>query len=98
MTLHDITIDSALLAALCRGYGVRRLWLFGSITRDDFRADSDVDVLVEMDRPLGLLTLGGLVEDLQSMFGRRVHLTTLGSVPAEARAALLGKAQIQYAA
>jgi predicted nucleotidyltransferase len=98
MTLHDITIDDTTLAALCRDHGVRRLWLFGSITRDDFRADSDVDVLVETERPQGLFALGGLVADLQAMFGREVHLTTLLSVPPEARAALLAKAQLQYAA
>ncbi|MGD0137263.1 MAG: nucleotidyltransferase domain-containing protein [Tepidisphaeraceae bacterium] len=94
------SIVSSDLTALCHRYGVRRLWLYGSILRPDFRPDSDIDVLVETDRkrPMGLFKLGGLQSDLVSMMGRPVHLTTLGSVPEKLRPGLLSSALLQYVA
>ncbi len=47
MTLHGIDIPRERIAVFCRENGIRRLALFGSILRDDFRPDSDIDVLVE---------------------------------------------------
>jgi len=88
------------LTAVCERYGVRRLWLYGSILRPDFRPDSDIDVLVETDRkrPMGLFKLGGLQSDLVTMMGRPVHLTTLGGVPERLRPRLLSSARLQYVA
>lgn len=45
--LDRIEIDGEKLAEICRRYQVRELALFGSVLRDDFREDSDVDILVE---------------------------------------------------
>ena len=50
MMVPHIEIDRERLEELCRAYGVRRLAFFGSVVRDDFRADSDVDILVEFQR------------------------------------------------
>lgn len=47
MKLHGIEIPREQIEAFCRAKGIRRQALFGSILRDDFRPDSDVDVLVE---------------------------------------------------
>lgn len=48
MRVHDrIEIDEEKLAEICRRYQVRELALFGSVLRDDFREDSDADILVE---------------------------------------------------
>lgn len=48
MRVHDrIEIDEEKLAEICRRYQVRELALFGSVLRDDFREDSDIDILVE---------------------------------------------------
>lgn len=54
LTLHlgfmlhpSLQVDRAALADICRRYHIRELSVFGSATRDDFRPDSDVDVLVE---------------------------------------------------
>ena len=41
-----LAIDDAALDAFCRRQGIRRLALFGSVLRPDFRSDSDIDVLV----------------------------------------------------
>ena len=45
----QIPIDREKIAAFCRRHHIRKLALFGSVLRDDFRPDSDVDVLVEFD-------------------------------------------------
>jgi predicted nucleotidyltransferase len=42
-----ISIDRDAVSAFCRRHHIRRLALFGSVLRDDFRPDSDIDVLVE---------------------------------------------------
>lgn len=67
------------LARLCKRRHVRRLSLFGSAVRADFRPDSDVDVLVEFE-PRQTPALGGMVdmrEELSTLFGgRKVDLAT----------------------
>ncbi len=96
--LHNILIDDDRLAMCCRRYGVTRLWLFGSILRSTFRPDSDVDVLIKLEHPIGIFQLGGLTAELTELLGRPVHLTTFNSVPESIRADLVGTARLQYAA
>lgn len=55
-------------------YGVSSLALFGSVARGDAGPDSDVDVLVEFRRPIGLLRFGALQAELEDLLGRRVDL------------------------
>ncbi len=60
---RNVTVPQEQIAEFCRRHGIRRLSLFGSVLRDDFGPDSDVDVLVEF-RPgakRGLLRLAGKV-------------------------------------
>ena len=47
--LAKIPIDHDKIADFCRRYHIRKLWLFGSALRDDFREDSDIDVLYEFE-------------------------------------------------
>jgi predicted nucleotidyltransferase len=65
-------IDTEALAELCQRYHVRDLSLFGSVLRDDFRNDSDVDVLVEFEpeAPVGLFQYSGLRFERAELFGR----------------------------
>ena len=73
-----IPIDREALTDFCRRHQIRRLSLFGSVLRDDFRPDSDVDVLVEFerDRTPGLAFFT-MQEELGRILGRRVDLNTL---------------------
>jgi predicted nucleotidyltransferase len=73
-------------------YGVHSLALFGSAARDEVRPDSDVDVLVEFARPVGLLTFITLQMDLEQWLGRRVDLVTPDALPAAMRATVLAEA------
>jgi uncharacterized protein len=77
-----IAFDESALQAFCERWGVKELDLFGSVLRDDFRPDSDVDVLttLEADRRPSLLTLAQMEEELRAIFGRRVDLVLRSSV------------------
>ncbi|HEY8291771.1 MAG TPA: nucleotidyltransferase domain-containing protein [Thermomicrobiales bacterium] len=67
------------IAAFCRAHHIRWLALFGSVLRDDFRDDSDIDVLVEFDpeHPVTFFDLRTMEEELSRLFrGRTVDLVT----------------------
>ena len=71
-----ITVPQAEIEAFCRRHYIRRLALFGSVLRDDFGPDSDVDVLVDFDRgvDLGLLEIVAIENELSAILGRKVDL------------------------
>jgi predicted nucleotidyltransferase len=57
-------------------FGARHLALFGSAARDELRADSDIDVLVEFDGPATFDGYVGLKDYLEALFGAKVDLAT----------------------
>ncbi len=63
-----------------QGFGVKSLLLFGSVARDEAHADSDVDLLVEFDRPVGLFTFVRLKRYLEEILERSVDLGTSDSL------------------
>ena len=72
-----IPIPHEEIAAFCRKWGIRRLAFFGSVVRDDFGPESDVDVLVEFfpERTPGWEFFGTIPEELSAIFnGRKVDL------------------------
>ncbi len=78
MTYHDIDIPRERLADFCRKNHIRRLSLFGSILRDDFTDQSDIDMLVEFE-PDRTPSLFGIVEmemEITELLGRKVDLRT----------------------
>jgi hypothetical protein len=97
---HGIEIDSEKIAEFCRRHAVTKLSLFGSILRDDFGPDSDVDVLVEFgpDGTPSLLDLGGMLVELTEMLGRQVDLKTWGFMSDRIRRQVERERQVQYAA
>ena len=72
-----LPIPAPKLEQFCRDHHIRRLALFGSALRDDFCADSDVDILVEFEpgRTPGF-KFWAIEEELTEMFGRKVDLNT----------------------
>ncbi|HYF94107.1 MAG TPA: nucleotidyltransferase family protein [Symbiobacteriaceae bacterium] len=93
-----ITLDPALIAGLCVRYNIREVALFGSVTRDDFRPDSDVDVLVDFapDAQIGLFDLIGLKEELSTYLGREVDLVTKGMLSPFFRDEVLAQREVIY--
>ena len=78
----NILIDHEKLSECCRKWRIAELALFGSVLRDDFRPDSDVDVLVTFD-PSGGITFDTrveILEDLAAIFGRQVDLVEKGTI------------------
>jgi uncharacterized protein len=65
---------------LAEKYGVKSLKLFGSVARDEAGPDSDVDLLVEFYRPMGLFGFIGLQLFLETLLGCKVNLGTLRSL------------------
>jgi len=91
------------LAAFCRRWKISDVALFGSVLRDDFRPDSDIDVLVTFDTAAdwGLLDHAAMQEELASLLGRDVDLVSRRAVDASEnwirRRAILGSAETVYA-
>ena len=73
-----IEVDKEQLAEFCKRHHIRKLAIFGSVLRDDFSDDSDVDVLVEFDSEHipGLLALAGMERELSGILGRKVDMRT----------------------
>jgi predicted nucleotidyltransferase len=72
-------ISDTAIADFCRRNHIRRLALFGSVLRDDYRWDSDIDVLVEFDRAhIPGLRFFELEEELSELLGRQLDLNTPG--------------------
>jgi predicted nucleotidyltransferase len=61
-------------------FGVKSLAVFGSVARNEARPDSDVDLLVEFKRPVGLFTFVRLKRYLEKILGRSVDLGTPDSL------------------
>ncbi len=76
MVSRNLDIPMDRIEAFCRKWKIRELSLFGSVLRDDFRPDSDVDVLVsfEADAPWDLFHLVEMRDELIALFGRDVDL------------------------
>ncbi len=75
-----------------RRLGVRALSIFGSVARDEATSGSDVDVLVEFDRPVGFFHLFDVQEQLESFLGCKVDLVTPGGLRPELRQSILSEA------
>jgi len=93
-----ITLDPALVTDLCSRYAIREIALFGSVTRDDFRPDSDVDVLVELapGAQIGLFDLIQIKEELAASIGRQVDLVTKGMLSPFFRDDVLAQREVIY--
>ncbi len=99
MAYPRIPIPRNQLVELCRRYHVRRLALFGSVLRDDFRPDSDVDVLVSFqpDARVGFLALGRMKRELSALFQRPVDLVPQDGLKPVIRESVLSSAEEVYA-
>ena len=99
MTMHGIEVPQERLATLCRANGIRRLALFGSALRADFRPESDLHLLGEFEpgRRVGLAFIR-LQDDLSRLLGRTVDLHTPASLSRHFRAAVLSEAETLYVA
>lgn len=77
---------------------IRKLSLFGSVLRDDFNEDSDIDVLVEFEpeAKVGLFALARMARELTAILGRKVDLLTPGFLSRYFRQEVLDGAEVIY--
>ena len=97
MTRTSISLDIEGIEQFCRRHHIERLCLFGSVLRDDFRPESDVDVLVEFEPShTPGLEFFGMQEELSEIIGRRVDLHTSGCLSKYFRDQVLAEARPLY--
>ena len=98
-----LELDPESISTFCTRWKVAELAVFGSVTRDDFRADSDLDVLVSPEPGVvwSLMDLGAMREDLIELSGRPVDLLVRRAVEASPnwirRKAILESAEVLFA-
>lgn len=101
--IQHIDLHRENIAAFCKRWGIQELALFGSVLRDDFSPDSDVDLLITVpeNRRLKLADLLQMQAELEDILGREVDLGTRRSVEEDEnylrRQAVLESAQVIYA-
>lgn len=99
MSKSNIRIPREKITKFCKRNHIRRLSLFGSVLRKDFRPDSDIDLLVEFtpDHVPGLIRLAGMEMELSQILGRKVDIRTAQDLSCYFRQEVLDSAEVQYA-
>jgi len=95
----NVKIPREKIIEFCKRNHITRLSLFGSALRDDFREDSDIDLLVEFDSNHipGLIRLAGMEIELTEILGRKVDLRTPQDLSRYFRQEVVKNAEVQYA-
>ena len=104
MSTCNIQLPHDQLTEFCQRWKVRELALFGSVLRDDFRPDSDIDILITFapEAKRGVFVLAQMQEELETLFGRSVDLVSKRAIERSQnwirRQNILEFAQVIYAA
>jgi uncharacterized protein len=92
-----INIPEEKIIAFCRRNSIRKLAFFGSVLRDDFTPESDVDVLVEFEPGMRVgLHFFALEQELSDIVGRKVDLNTAGFLSKYFREEVIAEAEVLY--
>ncbi len=99
MSKAHIDLPRKKIAQFCERHHIRKLSLFGSVLRNDFRSDSDIDLLVEFDPDHipGLIRLAGMEIELTEIMGRKADVRTAQDLSHYFRQEVLNSAEVQYA-
>ena len=97
-SITNISIPSETINQFCQRHHIQKLSFFGSVLRDDFSPESDLDILVEF-KPKhipGLIRLSAMEQELSTIFQRQVDLRTPEDLSCYFRQEVLDSAVIQY--
>jgi predicted nucleotidyltransferase len=95
--MFGIPVNRVKIAEFCRKHHIRRLAFYGSVLREDFRPDSDVDVLVEFEPGhVPGLAFFAMEAELSEILGRKVDLNTPNFLSPYFRAQVEAEAEAQY--
>lgn len=97
--MAHITLDRKKISDFCRRHHIRKLALFGSVLREDFKSESDVDVLVEFEEGhVPGLAFFSMEKELSEILNRKVDLNTPQFLSPYFRDQVLSEAETQYVA
>lgn len=97
-----VKVSKEKISEFCKKWKVKEFALFGSVLRDDFKPDSDIDVLVDFEQDSGrtLFDLVDMIDELKNIFGRDVDLLTRKAVERSRnyirRKEILSSAEVVY--
>lgn len=93
-----LPIPQGKIAAFCGKHGIRKLSLFGSVLRDDFGPDSDVDVVVEFraDVRFGLFELVDMEDELSQIVGRKADIHEFQGLQPWMQKEVAGSSELVY--
>jgi uncharacterized protein len=97
--MDRMSISKNQIAEFCQRNNIRKLSLFGSVLRDDFGPESDIDILVEFESgaKVGLLKMARIERDLSELLQRKIDLRTPEDLSRYFRQEVLNTAAVQYA-
>jgi predicted nucleotidyltransferase len=99
MNKTKINVPREKIADFCQRYHIRKLAFFGSVLREDFTPESDVDVLVEFEAGhVPGLAFFAMQDELSKILGRKVDLNTKGFISKYFRDEVLRKSRVEYVA
>ena len=97
ITATNISVSKNQIESFCQRHHIRKLSLFGSVLRNDFKPDSDIDVLVEFEQGrvpgFGIVTME---DELTKIMGRKVDLRTPSDLSKYFREQVVRDARVQY--
>ena len=93
-----VNITEEQITDFCQRNHIRKFAFYGSVLRDDFRPDSDIDVLVEFEpnQPIGLMEVAGMERRLTELIGRKVDLRTPQDLSRYFRDEVVAEAEVLY--
>lgn len=100
MIIKTIKIDDDKIEEFSRKHRIKKLSLFGSVLREDFRPDSDIDVLVEFDKKarVSFFKLADIQDELRSLFNvKEIDLVTVKALSPAIKDDVLNEARVVYA-
>jgi hypothetical protein len=94
----QVSLPADQITHFCQKHHIRKLMLFGSVLREDFTPDSDIDVLVEFEADAGItyFDLADAKDELSRLLGRDVDIGTLISLSPYIRDRVLASAKVIY--
>ena len=92
MTLQELRTRRKEILDVCARHGGFNVRVFGSVARGDAREDSDIDLLVELEKGRSLLDRSHLILDLEALLGRHVDALSPRGIPPYLQDEILGQA------
>lgn len=95
----NIDVPEIKIEEFCRKYNIVKFSFFGSVIREDFNKESDVDVLVEFNKVevVGFLKMAKMEMELSEILGHKVDLRTPAELSRYFREEVINSAEVQYA-